>query len=64
MDYLEGSAKDEQIVKMPRTEVYLKGVQHGVDVPYRHKELDKTALKGLSHEIDFKIFFKNLQSYS
>jgi hypothetical protein len=36
MDYLEGSAKDEQIVKMPRTEVfYLKGVQHGVDVPYR-----------------------------
>jgi hypothetical protein len=53
MDYLEGSAKDEKIGKMPRTEVYLKGVQHGEDVPYRYKELDKTALKGLSHEIDF-----------
>jgi hypothetical protein len=46
---------------MPRTEVYLKGVQHGVDVPYRYKELDKAALKGLSHEIDLKKFDKNLQ---
>jgi hypothetical protein len=47
MEYLEGSAKDEQIVKMPRTEVYLKGVQHGVDVPYRYIELDKSASKQL-----------------
>jgi hypothetical protein len=62
MDYLEGSAKDEQIVKMPRTEAYLKGVQHGEDVPYRYKDLDKTALKVLSHEIDFKKIDKNLQN--
>jgi hypothetical protein len=50
MDYL-GSAKDEQIVKMPCTEVYLKGVQHGVDVPYRYTGLNKTAAKQLHYKV-------------
>jgi hypothetical protein len=51
MDYLEGSAKDEQIVKMLRTEVYLKGVQHGEDVPYRYIELDKAASKQIHYTV-------------
>jgi hypothetical protein len=49
MDYLERSAMDEQIVKMPRTEVYLKGVQHVVDVPYRYIEIDKTVSEQLRY---------------
>jgi hypothetical protein len=36
---------------MSRTEVYLKGVQHGVDVPYRYIELDKTAAKQLYYTV-------------
>jgi hypothetical protein len=36
---------------MPRTEVYLKGVQHGVDVPYRYIELDKSASKQIHYTV-------------